>query len=263
MGQARPRDQEETLMSRLRASARALLVSALFGSLFGSLGGCSSLSAPALRHETGEALGTGRLRVRLQTESARLFPLVPSGSAPFSVPQSVDVFQGGLLGVQADGGIAPLLDAQFGTFYPVGGGGWRLGAKYQLLKKRFAVAAMGGYSRLATQGSVTYTTASGVQDFTQTFSGYRIDFGVPVSYRLGAASTLFGGLTYFRSGVRGSSGSGYVSSVDHDIGVNLGFKLNFGRFEGDLEFALQRLNDPFEQSNRYVPFWGLAGGILF
>jgi hypothetical protein len=196
-------------------------------------------------------------------ESARLFPLVPAGSAPALVAQAADVFQGGLLGAQAAAGVTPALDLQLGTWYPVGGGGWRVGAKYQFLQGRIAAAAMAGYGRLATKGTVTYRTATGTEDLTQTLSGYQVDLGVPASFRLGANVAAFGGLTLFRSGVSGASGSGFVADTSHDLGANLGLKLMFGRFEGDIEFALLRLRDPFADAMRFAPYWGLSGGIVF
>ncbi len=230
----------------------------------GVFSGCSSLTTPVLRHEIGEALGQGHYRIRGQIETARLFPLAPASIGAAGMTQAAGAFQGVLFGIQGAAGLLPRWDLQLGTFYSAGGGGWRLGSKYQFLyQNNFAVAGMVGFGRYAAKGSSSYATPTGAQSVTQTFSGSSLDISIPVSYRFGTSVVLYSGLNYYANWVSGSADLTYVSDTTHDIGTNLGLKLIFGRFEGDAEIAIIRAHDPFMDESRFVPYFGISVGLLF
>lgn len=227
--------------------------------------GCSSLSTPVLRHETGETLGTGKIKAGVNFETSRLYPLVPATASSATVEQNSSVYHGAFFGLYGAVGIHPRIDIQLRTYNAFAGGGWRLGAKINLLAQgRWAVATMFGYGRYSGKGTTTFQTAGQPEDLDQTLSAYNLDLGIPISYRFTPVFALFSGITVYRSGVTGSSGDSYVEATTHDLGVNLGAKFNFGRFEADAEFALLRLYDPFLNTSwRFMPYWGISGGVLF
>ncbi len=64
------------------------------------LTGCTTVTTPVLRHETGESLGgSGNFKAYAHIERARLVPVVGASSTAASVAQKDDVFAGALLGV--------------------------------------------------------------------------------------------------------------------------------------------------------------------
>ncbi|HUP57675.1 MAG TPA: hypothetical protein VM598_09505, partial [Bdellovibrionota bacterium] len=118
---------------------------------------CGTLSSSVLRHQTGEMLGPGKIKVAARLESARMTPLVPTGSATATTEQSTDVFQAASFGVQGEIGVTPKWDFQIATNYSKGGGGWRLGLKYGIKKLgKFDLAAMVGYGSYFGAGDVTF-----------------------------------------------------------------------------------------------------------
>jgi hypothetical protein len=241
-------------------SAGALLATAL-GFL---AAGCSSLAVPTLRHETAETLGSGRIRLRGHLESARLFPNIGATAAD-GFSQDDSVFRGWIFGVQGAAGLTNRLDAQLGMTYMLGGSGWRLGSKYAAYAlKRFKFAVMAGYGRYSSKGTTEFKTTGQPFEVSLTQSAWVVDFGVPVSYRLSPAVALYTGMTFYRSGLSGSANNNAVATMNSDLGVNLGMQLHIGaQFEGDVEMSLMRLYDPFTDSIRYIPFWGISGGIVF
>jgi hypothetical protein len=225
---------------------------------------CGTLSTSVLRHQTGETLGPGRIKIAARLESARMTPLVPTGSATATTEQSTDVFQAASFGVQGEIGVTPKWDFQLATNYSKGGGGWRLGLKYGIRKfGKFDLAAMVGYGSYFGAGDVTFLTPTTPETMNQTLAAQVFDLGFPISFRLGPAVALYSGASFFRAGVRGSAGNDAVSVVTTDLGVNLGVRLTFGRIEGDLELMMLRVSDPFVDGTRMVPFFGISCGVLF
>lgn len=227
--------------------------------------GCSTVSAPVLRNETGETLGQKRFRVFGHYESSRIFtPGEATDPIASGVNQNNSAFQGSLLGIQADGGVLPQLDAQVGAFFTSDGGGWRVGAKYQLHRGgRLAVAAMAGYSVMSGSGTVTYLTTGIPENIPQTLSSSTIDLSVPVSFRFGPVIALYGGPMWLHSAISGSYDGLVGADTYNDFGANLGLQFTSGIFTGDLEAAELLVQDPFVGSSRMVPYVGISFGVLF
>lgn len=254
-----------SLRSRLtsinrRAHLAAVAVAALV-MLAGS--GCATVGAPVLHHQTGETLGQKRFRVFGHYETSRIF--APASTAEtLGIEQDNSIFQGSFLGVEVDGGVLPQLDLQLGANFTAGGGGWRLGAKYQILRNgRIAVAAMAGYAATSGSGTYTYLTAATPVEIQQTLSASTIDLSMPVSYRVAGPFIVYGGPQFLRSGVSGSFGSAFVEDSTVDWGLNLGVQVTYGVFMGDLEVAEVLVQDPFTDSHRLIPFVGLSFGMMF
>src|SRR4051812_49087154 len=74
--------------------------------------GCSTLSTPALRHETGEALGPGRIRVAGSLETNRAYAFAPAGSAAAGVVQEAGAFTGSHIGLMGGLGIFSNFEGQ-------------------------------------------------------------------------------------------------------------------------------------------------------
>jgi hypothetical protein len=230
-----------------------------------ALGGtaCTTVSAPVLRHQTGETLGQKRFRIFGHYESSRIFQPI-STPETVSVPQTNSIFQGSFVGVQAEGGVLPNLDLQLGTYFTSGGGGWRLGGKYQAYRSgRIAASAMLGYSAASGTGTVTYMTAAQPIEVSQTLSAYTVDLSVPVSFRINPMFAFYGGPMLLRSGVSGSFGGNVVSDTSNDLGANLGLQVTSGMFVGDLELAELKVHDPFADASRFVPYLGMSFGVVF
>lgn len=228
--------------------------------------GCSTLSTPMLKHETGEALGQKKFRVRAQLESSRLFPLLPAALAQSAskLEQEASVFRGGFFGIFAAVGVLPKLDLQLGTYYTTTGGGWRFGSKYELWRLGgFAFAAMAGYGRFAAEGTQTYVTKTGNSEVKQIFSAGNMDLSFPVSYRVNPSFAVYTGLNYYRTSISGAANLNTVTDTANDIGTNFGIKLNFGKFETDIEFAYVRIFDTISSESRFVPYYGVSAGITF
>lgn len=225
---------------------------------------CGTMGTPVLRHETGESLGTGHFRAMGYVESNRVYPLVAAGDPAASIAQSSGVFQAAGFGVMGEAGAMDRLDLQLGTSFSAGGGGWRVGAKYQLVKAGpWAVAAMFGYGAYSGSDDVELVTATGTEDDTLSLTGKMWEISFPVSFRFTPAAAFYSGLAFYHAYVVGSAGTEFVSGTANDLGTNLGLRLTFGRVEGDLEAAFLRVYDPFQQSTRFVPYLGLACGISF
>jgi hypothetical protein len=225
--------------------------------------GCSTVSAPVLRHETGEALGEKHFRVLGHFEASRIFaPGAATDANVQGVAQGNSVFQGSFLGVEAEGGVLPRLDLQLGADFTLGGGGWRIGAKYELYRvNRVAIAAMAGFASGSGSSNVTYLTAATPETISLTLTAWTLDLSVPASFRLSPWIQLYGGPMMLHSGVSGSYGGAVVSDYYNDFGMNLGVRIGNGRFFGDIEAAYLLMNDPFVGGDRFVPYGGVAFGV--
>lgn len=227
--------------------------------------GCSTLTTPALKHETGETLGSGRFRLLGKFEMARLYPVPPTGSPAIGVSQDGSLFKGTTLGVQGAVGVLPKVDLQLGSHFLIGGGGWRLGTKVNILQSgSFALAGMLGYGRFSGKTTQQFNTASSTVSVEQNLTASQLDLSLPVSYSFGKDNFVYSGLNFYKTSLSGTvAGSPYDDSVT-DIGLNLGYRHVFsGRFEGDVEMALVKAKDPFTGSSQMIPYFGLGAGILF
>ncbi len=229
---------------------------------------CTTVTTPVLRHETGEALGgAGSFKGYVHLERARLVPAIAESSPNAGVAQKDEVFVGTLFGVQGAAGIHPRMDAQAGAYLSQGGGGWRLGLKYQWKGSSnavgWAMAAMGGYSRASGRGTITYQTTTFEAPLQQTLAAKTIDVSLPVSYRFSPTIAAYSGLSYFHNIVSGVSGSDYVSAVTNDFAWNLGVKVSVNFLRFDVEAALLQVHDPFTSENRIIPVYGLSAGVQF
>jgi hypothetical protein len=228
------------------------------------------MTAPILRHETGEVLGQGHYRVSGRLEQSRLFA-VPTSGTPEGVEQDLSVFRGSLLAFQGAAGVARKMDLQLSGFFSAGGGGWRFGGKYQLYGDpfpgkpgAFAIAAMLGYSRFSGTGDVSLLSEEGrPMDVHQTLSATTVDVAFPVSFRLGTGFAVYSGLALFKSWVNGSVSDKTIAIQNHDYGANLGVKFNLGRSENTIELMFLRVHDPFLDEMRFVPLLGIGSGVAF
>ncbi len=226
--------------------------------------GCSTLSAPVLRHETGETLGPGHFRVLARMESSRIFSLVPGAFGALGIAQQASVFTGSIFGFLGSVGVFPKFDVEAQGFLLQSGGGWKVGAKYELLRKNgLAVAVNAAYGASSGAGSILYLTTTGLTNVTQILASNTVELSVPVSFRFTPSIALYSGLTYYHTEADGVVATTYTLSPMNDMGMNLGLRLNFGMVEGDVEAALLRFYDPFADSMRILPFFGIAGGIVF
>jgi hypothetical protein len=230
-----------------------------------SAAGCTTMTVPVLRHETGETLGSRKFRVSARFESSRMFSFTEGDPNIDRVAQNSDVFTGSALGLGMTAGLADRVDAQVEGFSNFGGAGWRLGTKVMLLRRgRYGVSVMGGYASNSGSGTVRYLTGGFPVDLVQTLSAGTVDLGVPASVKMTDHLWFYGGLTWFRSGVNGTLGVNNVSAVVNDLGTNLGARILLGTsVEIDLETALLRFYDPFSDSGRTAPYFGLAASFLF
>ncbi|OFZ21555.1 MAG: hypothetical protein A2X94_05470 [Bdellovibrionales bacterium GWB1_55_8] len=227
--------------------------------------GCATMSTPVLRHETGESLGTGRFRASARYETTRTFAAVSDEIVSAGVAeQSTGTFRGTLLGVQVAAGIHANADVQLAGFLTPTGGGWRVGTKYTVKRQGpLSIAAMMGYGALSSAGSQSYLTQAQPVEIQQTLSSTTLDFSSPVSYRFSPTLAAYSGLVLIRTAVSGSFGSMVVNTSQTDFGANLGFRLNIGRYEGDIEAAMMRVYDPFTDGYRLIPFLGLGASMVF
>ncbi|MGK5082566.1 hypothetical protein WDW37_04605 [Bdellovibrionota bacterium FG-1] len=228
------------------------------------LSGCSTVAIPVLRHQTAEALGTQRFRVMGHIETARVFEPLATDQT-LGIDQGASLFQGTVLGVRGEAGVSPKFDVQLGALFSSSGGGWRLGAKYEIVRLggRFASAVSLGYGAASGSGTLTYLTAGQPVEMTQTISANCVDLAFPVSFKISPLMTAYSGLIFMRSYVSGNLGSTLVSDYSHDYGTNLGMKFSEGRFEGDVEIAFLRVSDPFAVSGRFIPYFGGSFGVTF
>ena len=231
----------------------------------GLLFGCSSMKLPILRGETGESLGAGRLRVNGELGTGRTVPMVPAALAAVTTSQDTGIFRSPLLGAGVAYGVAGSTDLQLKTFYSFGGGGWRLGLKNQFIKGgSFAVAGTVGYGQHSAKGSFDITDSGSTTAVSTVLSASQIDLGVPVSYRVGAGSILYSGLTLYLNSVSGSANAEAVSQSFSDFAFNLGFRQNVSaRIDLSFELALAKLGGPFGSSAGMVPYFGLGVGVGF
>jgi hypothetical protein len=226
--------------------------------------GCATVSAPVLKHATGETLGQKKFRVLGHYETSRIFApgTPPEGTA--GVAQKVEIFRGSFLGVQADGGVLPALDLQLGANFTSGGGGWRVGAKYQILKRgRFAVAGMAGYAAASGADSIEYLTDGTPLELAQTLSAYTFDVSIPASVRLMPWFVVYGGPMWLHSGAKGSLGSYVVNDTFNDFGASLGFQISYWIFTGGFEAAELLVDDRFTDTVRMIPYFGVSFGVMF
>ena len=230
-----------------------------------AISGCSSMTGPALKHETGESLGQGRYRFSARLETSRLYSLPTSGATSSGVSQPNKVFQGSVLGIQGSYGVAPPMDISLATFFSIAGGGWRISTKYQILTGGpFAVAVMLGYGAYSGSGTSLYSAATNSVEVTQTLSAKIGELSFPASMRLGTNFLAYSGLHFYRAGVSGSIDGIGVSDAATDLGTNLGIRYFWSaQVYSDVEFAYVSIHDPFEGGKRFVPFFGLGLGVSF
>jgi len=236
-----------------------------FLGLVATASGCSTVGAPVLRHETGDTLGEKKVRVFAHFEMSRIFePGAASDAQAAGISQNNSVFQGSLFGIEGEVGVLPQLDVQLGANFTATGGGWRLGSKYQFIRRgRFSVAGMAGFSSGSGSTSVSYITATGQEQLSQTLTAWTLDFSIPASLHVSSLLTLYGGPMMLHSGVSGSYGGTVVSDADNDFGLNLGVRVSSGIFVGDIEAAGLMVQDPFVGGERIVPYAGVSFGVLF
>jgi hypothetical protein len=228
--------------------------------------GCSTLTAPVLRHETGENLGSGNFRVLAHFDSSRIFPVVPENSSAATTLQNGTVFTGSLFGVKGEVGVLSIVDLQAEGFAQMSGGGWRLGTKVGIVQLGdFFVAGSLGYGAYSGSGTVTFLTPGYPTDLAQSLSATTTDLSIPISYRISPTFTVYSGFTFYHSEAFGTAGSGGegVSYTSNDTSVNLGFRIVYGRYFGDVEAAILHLYDPFTGSMRSLPYFGAAIGAAF
>lgn len=250
------------MSSVFRGNAAKFAVGTLILVAFGS--GCATVSAPVLKQATGETLGVKKFRILAHYETSRVFaPGTPQGGTA-TVPQSDSVFRGSYLGVQGEAGILPKLDLQLGANFTASGGGWRVGAKYQIYKVgRFALAGMLGYAAASGTGTLQYLTDDTPQEFTQTLSAYTSDLSAPMSVRIMPWLVAYGGPMWLHSGASGSMAGSVVSDTFNDFGLNLGIQVTQWIFTGSIETAALLMKDPFTDSTRMVPYFGVSFGVVF
>ncbi len=226
--------------------------------------GCASVSMPVLRHETGEALGSGKVRVSASIGTSRVLPTAAASFAGVGFPQSASLFRGNQIGAKATVGVTPSLDFQLRTVFSPGGGGWSIGVKQQFfVSGPFALSAMIGIGRYSGGGTINYETVTGSQSLSTVLTANQYDVGVPVSYRFGKDTALYSGLHYYRSSFHGSAGTAIVEDSASDLGVNLGIRQTFGRVDVDLEAMMLKMGGPFTDRVGFTPFLGLAAGLAF
>jgi hypothetical protein len=244
--------------------SRALAVSFALVAFTAMAGGCSTLTTPVLRHETGETLGVGHFRFSARMQSSRIFALLPPGSGAVGVAQRAEVFQGSVFGLNAAAGVFPKFDAQVAGYILQSGGGWKIGGKYEIHRRgALAVGGTLAYGASSGAGSVTYLSAGELEDVNQVLTSKTIELSIPVSFRFTSNIVIYSGLTYWHSEVSGSVKTSYMVEPANDLGVNLGLRLNIGVVEGDVEVAILRFYDPFSDGMRMLPFFGMAVGIVF
>ena len=194
----------------------------------------------------------------------RTYPLVAAADPAAATIQDAALFQGGGFGITGSAGVLPQLDLQLGTAFSAGGGGWRMGAKYQWFKLgAIAVSGMFGYGAYSGSGDVAFLTAGTPETLNLAMSGHMWELGAPASFRLSPAFAVYSGLTFYHTGVHGSAGTQFVDGSANDLGWNIGIRITVGKIEGDLEAAFLRVHDPFEDSMRFIPYLGTAVGITF
>lgn len=229
--------------------------------------GCSALTTPVLRQETGETLGQGRLRASAQLETGRIVPVVPAAVALAAVGNTQDsgIFSGLLFSLGGSYGVLPTTDIQLRTFYPLSGGGWRIGLKQQIIKgSNLAVAGMVGYGHYAAKGNYTINTGSPTEVDT-VMSASQVDFSIPVSYRLGSSVWVYSGFNVYMTSLIGVANTEADTASATDLGVNLGVKIKLSpRYDLSLEGAmLLSAGGPFGSEVGHSPYFGLGLGVLF
>lgn len=220
----------------------------LLGTL--ALGGCSTMSTPVLRHETGETLGPGKSRLGAGLDSSRMYGLIPSTSPAVGQAQEVDVLRSSHLWLGGSIGLLTKTDIGLRTYFKLGGSGWRLGVKQGLFKfGNLSIAGALNYGSHVGKGSVSYlSSTSQAVAVEQVLGAKQIDFGVPLSYRFGNGLVSYGGLTYFSTNVTGVADTVAVTKSVGEIGLNLGVRIpwsGLGRpMEVDIEGAMLSASDP-------------------
>ena len=259
---------------------------------------CSSVTTPVLKHETGETLGQGKAKGGIRVETGRMVPIFPSTMGLAGIEQTASVFTGQIVAIQGAVGIINKLDLGVGSFMSLGGGGWRVYTKFQALgapamgskSGNFSVAALAGFGRYSSSGSVTYQTSnagktepttskqtSGIKtavaetsqlelgpgEVQQILSASCFEFSAPVSYRLFDRVALYSGIHLYYIMVSGAANLVGLSDSVFDYGSNFGIKAYLGRFEVSAESAMINATDPFLGTSRFLPYFGVATAFLF
>ena len=233
------------------------------------MGACSTVSIPVLRHETGETSGQGKLRFRGRFETSKAIVALPDPTIQaFSTEQETSRLQSLLIGIDVRWGLLDRIDLKLDVPIFMGGGGWRFAGKYQIFGSpassakagNFALAAMAGYGKYGSTGGVTYTTADGETDFSQSFSATSIDAGVPVSFRIAVTVAVYSGIHLFLITGDGLLDTSAIETSEMSFGANLGFKVDFDPMYLDLEGMLLQASDPFLDETGFNIFFGLGFG---
>lgn len=237
--------------------------------------GCSTLSTPVLRHETGDTLGAGNTKVVGGYETARMYGLIPSTSAASGIAQDSGVLRSSLMHIGVRYGVLPTTDLQLNTYFKLGGAGWRLGAKRELFKwGSLHFALILGYGSHVGKGTVSYSTTAasststssssttgGNVDVEQTLGAKQLDFGIPLSYAFSDSLTVYGGFTYYSTSVTGVADTEAVKKSFGDMGFNLGVRFPAYGLEWDIEGAMLSASDP--TGGGMMPHFGLGVGMPF
>lgn len=246
------------------------------------LSACSTLSIPVLKHETGETIGVNSKNVSLKAETSRAIPTVPViDGVTFSSTQESNPTQSGLLGLYFKYGIIENLDLKIDTPFFLGGGGWRLSAKYQLLGApasssnagNFAISAMVAYGNFASSGDVTYNTSSGDAStasvstgeatYVQSLSATSIEFSFPISYKIFDGFVVYSGLHYSLLKADGTIHLIATEVSTSDLSFNLGIQNKFDTVLVNIEGMLLRAENPFNGESSFESYFGVSAGITF
>ena len=225
------------------------------------------MSVPVMRHETGETLDPWDFQLRGSVEFSRDFPFVPPTSLAAAVVQDGGIYGASLITAAGVVGLFPRLNAQIGTAFSSSSSGWKVSAKYQFFgatgsaSKGLAAAGMFGVGSYSGQGTLAYQTSAGTQNLDQSLSSRMFDISVPVSFRFSPEFAVYSGVTLYHHYVSGSSAGGVIANVANDLGINLGVKMVFGKFETDVELTFLNVPDAFTPSSKFLTFFGASFGF--
>jgi len=245
---------------------------------------CSTVALPVIRNETGETLGANQKQISATIMTGRAIPIIPSSlESAFATSQTTSSPFSSLVGTASfKYGFLVNLDIRFDTVLLLTGGGWRGTVKYQLLGTpqssnaagNFAVSGMLSHGRYASQGSVTYDTASsssststssssGSASYTQRLSTASTDISVPISYRFSDSFAVYSGLHSFISSSEGTLDTSSLEASNFDLGINLGLQIKIDTIRLDLESMMLKVDSPFSGSSEFTLLFGAGGSIVF
>lgn len=251
-------------MPRSIKTNKSIRVFLLQAWIVGCLSACSSMSTPVLRHETGETLAPGQARAGIIAEASRLYLVAPLTSGITSVAQDSAVLRGSLLGAYGSFGVPWGFELGARTYFALAGGGWRASVKRNVVSAgALAVATQVGYGQYVGRGTVTYATTASTIDVTQVLSARQIELSAPVSYKMGAQTWVYSGITYYKTNIVGAASDTGMSTSEGDIGFNLGLRMGFGTVQFDIETAMLKASSELTGQSQMLPYFGFAGGITF